>query len=924
MTILDILESLILGPLTILFECIFSLTNVLVHNPGLSIVALSLIMNILVLPLYKRADDMQEEARKVEAKLQKGVAQIKKHFTGDERMMILQTYYNQNNYKPTHALKGSISLLLQIPFFMAAYNFLSHLAALQGASFGPIADLGAPDGMLVIGGLSINLLPILMTLINVISGVIYLRGFPLKTKIQTYGLALFFLIFLYNSPAGLVFYWTLNNVFSLGKSIFYKFKIPNKVIYAAVSAIGLIIMAFGVFGSLETTEIRVYVLALGLMCQGIWLLPVFARLLKKFAPKTEVKPNKTLFTVGSVFLTVLVGALISSTYIAASPQEFVDITYFYHPLWFVLNSTCLAAGTFLVWLRVFYWLAKPGLKVFFERAVWAASVVMLINYMFFGRGLGMISPMLQYQIGMVFTNSEIILNTVVAIVGSVLMYLFAKKWGKVASSVLMVAAIALSVMSVKNVLDIKTSVDEISLGSTTSTPGFELSKDGQNVVVIVLDRAAGNYVPYVLNEKPELKEKLDGFTYYDNVVSFGKSTVVGLSPVVGGYEYTPVEMNRNDSKLLVEKHNEALKLMPTLFSQNGYDVTVCDPTYANYSWIPDLSIFDEYPEIDTYITESNFNEQEQKEYVIRANYRNFFCFGVMRCMPILIQPIVYHRGNYNITSATGEKDFTNQVATSKSTATGISHEFMDAYNVLNNFINITTVTEESKNTFLVLQNHTTHEPTMLQTPDYVPSSTVDNTAYDAEHSDRFVLEDGRELRVANADQMKEYHTHVAALMRLAEWMDYLRENDVYDNTRIILVSDHANLYSQTKELQFDDPGFSYHNAQWVFPLLMVKDFNSEGFTVSSEFMTNADVPTLAMAGVIENPVNPFTGKPINSDEKYAHDQYILFSGTVRTSDNTGSEFGPAPWLSITNNIWDKDDWEFCTDSVVLKEHAFPE
>ncbi|MDO4420371.1 MAG: YidC/Oxa1 family membrane protein insertase, partial [Ruminococcus sp.] len=165
-------------------------------------------MNILVLPLYKRADAMQEEARDIENKLHKGVAHIKQVFSGDEKMMILQTYYRQNNYRPTDALKGSVSLLLEIPFFMAAYQFLSNLEILKGASLGPIKDLGAPDGLLVIGGLAINILPILMTLINVISSAIYLKGFPLKTKIQLYGMALFFLVFLYTSPSGLVFYWT--------------------------------------------------------------------------------------------------------------------------------------------------------------------------------------------------------------------------------------------------------------------------------------------------------------------------------------------------------------------------------------------------------------------------------------------------------------------------------------------------------------------------------------------------------------------------------------------------------------------------------------------------------------------------------------------------------------------------------------------
>ena len=924
MTIGNILESLILGPLTILFECIFELANTLVHNPGLSIVALSLIMNILVLPLYKRADDMQEEARQTETKLQKGVAHIKKHFTGDERMMILQTYYNQNNYKPTHALKGSVSLLLQIPFFMAAYNFLSNLADLQGASLGPITNLGAPDGLLVIGGLSINLLPVLMTLVNVISSAIYLKGFPLKTKIQIYGMALFFLVFLYDSPAGLVFYWTLNNVFSLGKTIYYKCKIPKTAIYAAISAVGLIVMAYGALGNVASTAMCVCMLAFGLMCQGVWLLPTLAHLLKRFESKEKPKPNKTLFVAGSVFLTVLVGALISSTYIAASPQEFVDVTYFYHPLWYVLNTLCVAAGTFLIWLRVFYWLAKPSTKVVYERGVWVLSGVMIVNYLFFGREMGVLSPSLSYEAGMDFSSVEMILNLLVVIgVASICLWV-AKKWGKMITSILIVAAISLGVMSIKNVVVTQQSISEISLDGTAEMPHFELSQDGQNVVVIMLDRAMGAYVPYIFNEKPELKEQFDGFTYYSNAVSFGDSTIFGVPPLMGGYEYTPVEMNKADTRPLVEKHNEALKVMPVLFSQNGYDVTVCDPSYANYNWIPDLSIYDEYPEIDAYISQGKLNELDQKQYLIDANYRNFFCFSLMKCMPLAIQPVLYHGGNYNMTAQMNKADYNNQVTTSFSTAKGTGNVFMSAYNVVKNLSNLTSVTAGNGNAFIFLQNEITHSPTLLQTPDYIPAKIVDNTQYDAVHADRFTLENGQQINFTEKVQMMYYHANVSAFLRIAEWLDYLRENEVYDNTRIILVSDHGYSTSQIEELTISNNGKDVFNAQGYFPLLMVKDFSGTGFAVSEEFMTNADVPTLATEGVIENPVNPFTGKPISSSEKTAHDQFLIDSNHWQVSDNNGYSFLPGTWISVSDDIWDKDNWDFYNEEVVLKEHAFPE
>ena len=141
MTVWNVISTLLIGPLKLLFEVIFTIANRLIGNPGLSIIVLSLMMNILVLPLYKRADAMQEEERLIEQKLDRGVRHIKKTFKGDERMMILQTYYRQNNYKPTYVLRGAMSLFLQIPFFIAAYNFLSVLELFNGFSFVPISNL---------------------------------------------------------------------------------------------------------------------------------------------------------------------------------------------------------------------------------------------------------------------------------------------------------------------------------------------------------------------------------------------------------------------------------------------------------------------------------------------------------------------------------------------------------------------------------------------------------------------------------------------------------------------------------------------------------------------------------------------------------------------------------------------------------------
>ena len=136
---------------------------------GVAIIGVSLAVNLLCLPLYRRADAIQTEQREKQKKMEKWTNHIRDAFKGDERVMMQQAYYREQHYSPLSVFKNSISLLLQIPFFMAAYNYLSHLDLLAGTSFWFISDLSKPDGLITIGGVAINLLPILITLINFVS-----------------------------------------------------------------------------------------------------------------------------------------------------------------------------------------------------------------------------------------------------------------------------------------------------------------------------------------------------------------------------------------------------------------------------------------------------------------------------------------------------------------------------------------------------------------------------------------------------------------------------------------------------------------------------------------------------------------------------------------------------------------------------------
>lgn len=137
MALSNIIFYLLVEPLRLLFEVIFFYAYKFTGNCGLSIIAMSLVVNFLLLSLYFRADKLEKEQNDKKKAMEPRINLIKKAFKGDERVMMLRAYYRQVGYKSTDVLKESVSLFLQIPFFIAAYSFLSELKILNASASGP-------------------------------------------------------------------------------------------------------------------------------------------------------------------------------------------------------------------------------------------------------------------------------------------------------------------------------------------------------------------------------------------------------------------------------------------------------------------------------------------------------------------------------------------------------------------------------------------------------------------------------------------------------------------------------------------------------------------------------------------------------------------------------------------------------------------
>ena len=420
----SIFYNIVISPIELIVEIVFELLFRIVGNrqfhQGIVLVGVSLTVSLLTLPLYRMADAIQRDGRAEQKRLSGWISHIRRSFRGDERFMMLQMYYKISGYSPIHALKSAVPLLLQIPFFTAAYHFLSHLKALQGSSFGAISDLGAPDALISLGSISLNLLPILMTAINCVSSAIYLRGFSARDKIQTYSLALIFLVLLYNSPSGLVLYWTCNNIFSLVKNVFYKLKNPRKILAILTAIFGISFTAAMIFAHKITSESRLFIV---IAIQIITVAPVLRLALKKtkaeskiasiksrIAEKNSAKPELSAFLSASVFLVLLTGILIPSAVIASSPAEFCDIQNYKNPLYFLSHSFCYALGFFAVWAGIVRYMLPKSARRVLDAFLWTISGIFLLNYLLFGKNLGILTPFLMYEKQPIFSASQKLFN----------------------------------------------------------------------------------------------------------------------------------------------------------------------------------------------------------------------------------------------------------------------------------------------------------------------------------------------------------------------------------------------------------------------------------------------------------------------------------------------------------------------------------
>ncbi len=954
------------SPLESFLEYVFLFLYQFSHNYGYAIVLLSVFISLLLLPVYMIAERLQKKELLQRQSMQAKLDEIKQSFQGQERFMMIQSLYRLHKYHPVMGLRSIGSLLIQIPFFFAVYHMLRDFTALEGMSFLFIEDLSKADALLPFGRYRINVLPFIMTAINIMAANVYTRRVDPKSLVSAWNMALIFFVLLYAMPSGLVLYWTCNNVFTLLKNIVLAHRLQQNVqqndSIKQESTYHIIRQKITSFIENDKKVVSTIVIAwifAGYICLSFVLIPEghlrlavpntilgiaitilvvsACILLLSYCKNTKSKRKKNIM--GMLFCISMSIGLLLLFYYMYIPDE--DITRSVYIIKLVSLALLVSMNgvlfPYFVSLAVFTTKKKQGAsvkRIYQRKQKWAIytllvlsiTVALLIciqlpaelyrsspddvrilftdivkNTIWIMLGM-IVAPVLLYMIApqrikrqvaficilvlgllllysvfvpfdmgkmdhfILFFPERLTLTVFMYIAEGIALTVFILVLYRVVMEkigiISIVATLCLGLVLVRIidfsrwymgrentsiVLQGKDEESNTTIAETFPSQLLSFSKEKRNIIVILLDMANGGLVQRVLEQVPQLAEMYRGFTWYPNTLSIGNNTTASKPSMMGGWQFTPENIVAIEGKNVAQKFTAAHDTMIDTFQSYKYQVGYFALSFYGKEQNEGcagvrkkkVTCLEKNEIIESYQNPWLERHPEQKQLydsvisrstalvakTTREKTSLFLLASLLRSVPITFRRMIYDDEKWH---GLLQKSYRDAYF-----STLRDWSFVDSLSYLSNIRDEQQVkAQEQHGTFTFLHTNITHSPYSLG-PDckvlyYETPDAKDGGIYDA---------------------LK------CTLMSLGTWFRWMKENDIYDNTKIILVSDHSTT-GQSDPMNINNvaPISFGRKGEDVFfllhALLMVKDIGAtDSLSIDNRFMSNADTASIAFHGI---------------------------------------------------------------------------
>ena len=531
--------------------------------------------------------------------------------------------------------------------------------------------------------------------------------------------------------------------------------------------------------------------------------------------------------------------------------------------------------------------------------VFAVSVVILINasYAFIFRGnIFTGRPYAQID-GLLFQDGGAGLSSIWAkyfdigygfamMFVALLLLIFCKKYLKrTLILLLLVMCISSTIDSAKIYFDTKKTAPKVKIAKSQTThfqmpselaPFFSFSKD-KNILVIFSDTVQSDNFTQALKDFPELRDDFSGFTFYENTLSVANITFGSAPAISGGAHYSPDKINaRKQAHNITIEGTSAVANSANAFSNAGFSVALGTSYPSNDTLLAkavnkDVFIF---PQNKHHIWGDFYRQNFQSKHIDADNrpIGELLSYGLFRASPYIFRTRIYLLGGWifgNSIYANHLQHTTNQAGVFLALAKHIR-------------------VDSAKPTFKFVYEGLEHFPWMLR--------------YEHNCKPIETIIQYRSKLINNKDDLA-YSNHLCYVKNLLAYLNALKNAGIYDNTKIIIVSDHGNGGLGAKIINF--PIRAARNSHIFF---MVKNFGAKGkLKIDNEtFITNADTMAVAcdeIDSACPNIAPSILKKPIKNRELIYN---IVDGGTGRENNNL---YDINIAYKVKGNIFDLKNWE---------------
>lgn len=200
---------------------LFKATHSFIPNYGWIIILFAVAIKILVYPLTHKSFESTARMQEVQPK----IAALKEKYKNDNQRLSRETMklYKEEGVNP---LGGCLPMLLQMPIFFSLYNLFGRTIELRQAPFILwITDLSLPDEIIV-AGFGLHILPLLMAVSMLVQQKMTMKD-P-KQAVMIYMMPVVMVFFFWSMTSGLVLYWTIFNLLTIGQQLLINYFKKNK------------------------------------------------------------------------------------------------------------------------------------------------------------------------------------------------------------------------------------------------------------------------------------------------------------------------------------------------------------------------------------------------------------------------------------------------------------------------------------------------------------------------------------------------------------------------------------------------------------------------------------------------------------------------------------------------------------------------